>query len=167
MSQRRASFGGGGAGYDYAPPGPSHHPSEPHHNYQLLDRSRSTSPLPPHQNYHEYPALHHAHSPAVEAGLDYDERSQRVQQHMNTVLKHPKVKLELILTGGSRSAYEEQEDGRQQQQPIYEAGERITGRLELSCAASQKLRLGEIAVELEGSEGERMTRRLLHVSQPV
>ncbi|KDN39529.1 hypothetical protein K437DRAFT_227928, partial [Tilletiaria anomala UBC 951] len=54
---------------------------------------------------------------------------------MNTVNKHPKVKLELILNSN-----------------IYEAGGSISGRLEMACATSQRLRIGEIAVELEGIE---------------
>ena len=56
---------------------------------------------------------------------------------MNTVIKHPKVKLDIVLNSN-----------------IYEAGGTISGRLDLSCGSSQKLRLGEIAVELEGLEGE-------------
>lgn len=56
---------------------------------------------------------------------------------MNAVSKHPKVKLDVILNS-----------------PIFEAGGAITGRIELTCATGQKLRLGDIAVELEGFEGE-------------
>lgn len=56
---------------------------------------------------------------------------------MNSVSKHPKLKLDVILTSNT-----------------FEAGGNIDGRLEITSATSQRLRLGEIAVELEGVEGE-------------
>lgn len=64
---------------------------------------------------------------------DFDD----AQGNMLTVSKHSKVKLEVKL------------DSR-----CFEAGGAITGRIELTSATSQKLRLGDIAVELEGIEGE-------------
>lgn len=72
----------------------------------------------------------------MNAGLDHDVRADRAQSHMNTVHKHPKVRLELVLN-----------------KDTFQAGGSISGRLELSSATSQRLRLGEVAVELEGIEG--------------
>ena len=58
-----------------------------------------------------------------------------MQMPMNSVSKHPKLKLDLVLNS-----------------TVFEAGGTISGKLELTCTTSQKLRLGEISVELEGIE---------------
>lgn len=68
---------------------------------------------------------------------------------MNTVSRHPKVKLDVFLNSS-----------------LFQAGGAITGRLELTSATSQKLRLGDIAVELEGIEGENGKGLLDTVSRP-
>lgn len=52
------------------------------------------------------------------------------------VAKHPKVKLSIALD-----------------QATYIAGDRVTGKVELTSSTSQNLRLGEIAIELIGLEG--------------
>lgn len=57
---------------------------------------------------------------------------------MNTVAKHPKLKLKILLASN-----------------IFEADGSISGALEVTSSTSQRLRLGEIAVELEAFEGER------------
>lgn len=54
----------------------------------------------------------------------------------NAVTKHPKVKLKIILSDHQ-----------------FEAGGSISGALEITSSTSQRLRLGEIAVELEAFEG--------------
>jgi hypothetical protein len=57
---------------------------------------------------------------------------------MNTVTKHPKLKLKIVLDSA-----------------LYEAGGSISGSLEIISSTSQRLRLGEIAIELEAFEGEK------------
>ena len=65
------------------------------------------------------------------------------EAHMSVVARHPKVSVRVVL-----------------QSAVFEAGASIAGQLELSCATGTRLRLGEIAVELEGREGEcRAARR--------
>ena len=54
---------------------------------------------------------------------------------MNMVTKHPKVKIDVVLSSN-----------------IFEAGAAISGKVELTCTTSQRLRLGQIAVELEAVE---------------
>lgn len=56
---------------------------------------------------------------------------------MNAVNKHPKLSLKIVLAS-----------------TIFEAGGTISGRIEIASSTSQRLRLGEIAVELEAFEGE-------------
>jgi hypothetical protein len=56
---------------------------------------------------------------------------------MSVVARHPKVSVRVVL-----------------QSAVFEAGAPVAGQLELSCATGTRLRLGEIAVELEGREGE-------------
>uniref|UniRef100_V5GGW0 Arrestin C-terminal-like domain-containing protein n=1 Tax=Kalmanozyma brasiliensis (strain GHG001) TaxID=1365824 RepID=V5GGW0_KALBG len=51
------------------------------------------------------------------------------------VTKHPKVKIDVILSSN-----------------VFEAGGAITGKVELTCTTGQRLRLGHIAVELEAVE---------------
>ncbi|KAN0065786.1 hypothetical protein ACQY0O_000916 [Thecaphora frezii] len=95
------------------------------------------------------PAEHHHHdrprsrSPAMRTpsryglefgGSDESRHVDAAHMPMNTVTKHPKLKLEVVLSS-----------------TIFEAGGTISGRLELTCT-SQKVRLGEIAIELEGVE---------------
>ncbi|PWN44010.1 hypothetical protein IE81DRAFT_321662 [Ceraceosorus guamensis] len=54
---------------------------------------------------------------------------------MNAVSKHPKLQLKLVLASN-----------------VFEAGGAISGHLELTCSTGQRLRLGELAVELEAFE---------------
>ncbi|PWN36394.1 uncharacterized protein FA14DRAFT_54751 [Meira miltonrushii] len=54
---------------------------------------------------------------------------------MHAVTKHPKLKLRILLA-----------------KSIFEAGETVSGMLEITSSTSQRLRLGEIAVELEAFE---------------
>lgn len=58
------------------------------------------------------------------------------QMPMNAVSKHPKLKLRLLLASN-----------------VFEAGGTVSGHLELTSSTSQRLRIGEIAVELEAFEG--------------
>lgn len=76
------------------------------------------------------------------AGLDAGHDGDRKQLPMNAVSKHPKLKLEVVLTSN-----------------VFEAGGSISGRLEVTSSTSKGLRLGELAVELEGIEGECMHAR--------
>ncbi|CBQ73354.1 conserved hypothetical protein [Sporisorium reilianum SRZ2] len=66
---------------------------------------------------------------------DPAENRDRMQDHMNMVTKHPKVKIDVILSSN-----------------VFEAGAAISGKVELTCTTSQRLRLGQIAVELEAVE---------------
>lgn len=54
---------------------------------------------------------------------------------MHAVTKHPKLKLRILLA-----------------KSIFEAGETVSGMLEITSSTSQRLRLGEIAMELEAFE---------------
>ncbi|SPO23722.1 uncharacterized protein UTRI_03751_B [Ustilago trichophora] len=84
-------------------------------------------------------------SPAVRAPSRYDlefggledpaEQRDRTQDHMNMVTKHPKVKIDVVLSSN-----------------VFEAGASISGKVELTCTTSQRLRLGHIAIELEAVE---------------
>ncbi|SPO24482.1 uncharacterized protein UTRI_03751 [Ustilago trichophora] len=84
-------------------------------------------------------------SPAVRSPSRYDlefggledpaEQRDRTQDHMNMVTKHPKVKIDVVLSSN-----------------IFEAGGTISGKVELTCTTSQRLRLGHIAIELEAVE---------------
>lgn len=56
---------------------------------------------------------------------------------MHAVTKHPKLKLKITLENA-----------------LYEAGGSISGSLEITSSTSQRLRLGEIAIELEAFEGK-------------
>lgn len=137
----------------------NHQPSQPHHQHQQapsLSRRRSLSwdqqqgglPPPPSEIDHYDLSRHLIASPSnrnislpnhnhggyqdLEPSSERDTR----QLPMNSVSKHPKLKLEVILSS-----------------TVFEAGGQIDGRLEITSATSQRLRLGEIAVELEGVEG--------------
>ncbi|SNX87327.1 uncharacterized protein MEPE_06037 [Melanopsichium pennsylvanicum] len=66
---------------------------------------------------------------------DPTDQRDRTQDHVNMVTKHPKVKVDVILSSN-----------------IFEAGGTISGKVELTCTTSQRLRLGQIAVELEAVE---------------
>lgn len=56
---------------------------------------------------------------------------------MDSVSKHSKAKVEVFLDND-----------------VFKAGQALTGRLQLTCTTDHKLRLGEMAVELVGLEGE-------------
>ncbi|EST05242.2 Immunoglobulin E-set [Kalmanozyma brasiliensis GHG001] len=75
------------------------------------------------------------HGAEVEGLEESTERRDRTQDHMNMVTKHPKVKIDVILSSN-----------------VFEAGGAITGKVELTCTTGQRLRLGHIAVELEAVE---------------
>lgn len=96
--------------------------------------------------HHSRPASRaHSTSPAARIPSRYDlefggledptEHRDRMQDHMNMVTKHPKVKIDVVLSSS-----------------IFEAGAAISGKVELTCTTSQRLRLGQIAVELEAVE---------------
>ncbi len=51
------------------------------------------------------------------------------------VTKHPKVKVDIVLSSN-----------------VFEAGGTLSGKVELTCTTSQRLRLGQIAIELEAVE---------------
>lgn len=84
-------------------------------------------------------------SPAARAPSRYDlafggledpaEQRDRTQDHMNMVTKHPKVKVDVVLSSN-----------------VFEAGGSISGKVELTCTTSQRLRIGQIAIELEAVE---------------
>lgn len=84
-------------------------------------------------------------SPAARTPSRYDlefggledpaEQRDRTQDHMNMVTKHPKVKVDVMLSSN-----------------IFEAGGMVSGKVELTCTTSQRLRLGQIAIELEAVE---------------
>ncbi|KAJ1581570.1 hypothetical protein NDA11_005920 [Ustilago hordei] len=84
-------------------------------------------------------------SPAVRPPSRYDpefggledpaEQRDRTQDHVNMVTKHPKVKVDVVLSSN-----------------IFEAGAMVSGKVELTCTTSQRLRLGQIAIELEAVE---------------
>lgn len=125
------------------------YPQHPQHAQLTRRRSQSWDqnqglPPPPSQidNYDLSNALlnnNHNHRHPQYSDLDQSLLSDRDtrQLPMNSVSKHPKLKLDVILTSNT-----------------FEAGGNIDGRLEITSATSQRLRLGEIAVELEGVEGE-------------
>ncbi|KAJ9479438.1 Arrestin_C domain-containing protein [Pseudozyma hubeiensis] len=66
---------------------------------------------------------------------DPTEHRDRTQDHMNMVSKHPKVKIDVILSSS-----------------LFEAGGSISGKVELTCTTGQRLRIGQIAIELEAVE---------------
>ncbi|GAC97538.1 hypothetical protein PHSY_005124 [Pseudozyma hubeiensis SY62] len=66
---------------------------------------------------------------------DPTEHRDRTQDHMNMVSKHPKVKIDVILSSS-----------------LFEAGGCIGGKVELTCTTGQRLRIGQIAIELEAVE---------------
>ncbi|GAC76057.1 hypothetical protein PANT_19d00091 [Moesziomyces antarcticus T-34] len=66
---------------------------------------------------------------------DPTEHRDRTQDHMNMVTKHPKVKIDIVLSSN-----------------VFEAGGTLSGKVELTCTTSQRLRLGQIAIELEAVE---------------
>lgn len=95
---------------------------------------------------HSRPASRaHSVSPAVRIPSRYDlefggledpvEHRDRAQDHMNMVTKHPKVKIDVVLSSN-----------------LFEAGGAINGKVELTCTTSQRLRIGQIALELEAVE---------------
>ncbi|KAJ1018327.1 hypothetical protein NDA18_006482 [Ustilago nuda] len=91
------------------------------------------------------PSRARALSPAVRPSSRYDpgfggledpvEQRDRTQNHVNMVTKHPKVKVDVVLSSN-----------------IFEAGAMVSGKVELTCTTSQRLRLGQIAIELEAVE---------------
>lgn len=102
---------------------------------------------PPPAEIDRYQNLHHALVPSsapqrysspslydMQFGGEEDGASEAMT---NTVTKHPKLKLKIVLSGS-----------------LHEAGGSISGSLEITCSTSQRLRLGEIAIELEAFEGE-------------
>lgn len=91
-----------------------------------VQRIMVRSPSPP----QEQPRLTHSGS-FTDLGLHATE-----PMPMHAVTKHPKLKLKVVLSSG-----------------VFEAGGTVSGALELTTSTSQRLRLGEIAVELEAFEG--------------
>lgn len=57
--------------------------------------------------------------------------------NIHAVTKHPRIKMKIILASS-----------------VFEAGGNVSGILELSSSTRQRLRLGEIAIELEAFEGK-------------
>jgi len=117
----------------------------PQRQRSLSWRAEAGLPPPP-SEIDQYQDLHNAlipstpfgHTPSsydTHFGCQNEEDSHAMP--MNTVAKHPKLKLKIIF--GSN---------------IFEADGNISGALEVTSSTSQRLRLGEIAVELEAFEGE-------------
>jgi hypothetical protein len=99
---------------------------------------------PPPSEIDRYQNLHHALVPSSTSYRGSSPSSYDLQfggevgpsEAMNTVTKHPKLKLKIVLSSS-----------------LYEAGGSISGSLEVTSSTSQRLRLGEIAIELEAFEG--------------
>lgn len=100
---------------------------------------------PPPSEIDQFHNLHHAlipsnpfehSSPAYDTHFG-DQENDNQAMPMNAVAKHPKLKLKIVLASN-----------------IFEADGSISGALEVTSSTSQRLRLGEIAVELEAFEGE-------------
>jgi hypothetical protein len=73
--------------------------------------------------------------------VDPDSEVDTYAMPMNATSKHPKLKLKIVLAHS-----------------VFEADGSISGALEVTSSTSQRLRLGEIAIELEASEGEEWYR---------
>ncbi|EPQ27519.1 uncharacterized protein PFL1_05057 [Pseudozyma flocculosa PF-1] len=112
-------------------------PSPAHHHHQHQHQHHHSHHTAPHRSRSRSPAPHSPSRYDLEFGHHDDSSTHHDSSPMplNSVSKHPKLKLEVVLASN-----------------IYEAGGTISGRLEITCSTSQKLRLGEIAVELEGIE---------------
>jgi hypothetical protein len=116
----------------------------PQRQRSLSWRAEAGLPPPP-SEIDQYQDLHNALVPSSPFGQSpsaYDahfggQDENHQQMPMNTVAKHPKLKLKIILASN-----------------IFEADGNISGALEVTSSTSQRLRLGEIAVELEAFEGE-------------
>jgi hypothetical protein len=115
----------------------------PQRQRSLSWRSEAGLPPPPseidqYQNLHNAlvysGSIDHAQS-AYDAQFGDQERDAQAMP-MNAVAKHPKLKLKILLANN-----------------IFEADTYISGALEVTSSTSQRLRLGEIAVELEAFEG--------------
>ncbi|PWY99072.1 hypothetical protein BCV70DRAFT_163542 [Testicularia cyperi] len=100
----------------------------PHTPHQHRSRSRSPAPS-------RTPTRYDLEFGDDGGALEGRDLPTRTSGHMNMVTKHPKLKVEIVLNS-----------------TIFEAGGTISGKLELTCTTSQRLRLGEIAVELEAVE---------------
>lgn len=74
-------------------------------------------------------------SPPSQYESNFGTEGDSDQMPMNAVSKHPKLKLRLLLASN-----------------VFEAGGTVSGHLELTSSTSQRLRIGEIAVELEAFE---------------
>ncbi|CAO1628486.1 unnamed protein product [Sympodiomycopsis kandeliae] len=119
----------------FAPPYSATTQAQPQPHTRSRSRSQSWDPaaglgLPPRPEEID-DSSHWQQAMRPTSPMPADQRAQP----MNSITKHPKVKLEVYLD-----------------QPAYQAGTAITGTIQVTSATSNHLRLGEIAVELEGFE---------------